>query len=173
VGGHLGVNYQLRQFLIGAEISYSDAELRNTSIGASVVPADRFTVDMTDLLMITGRLGYVHGQYLVYARGGYASAEVETRAASATQSVAATISQRESGWTIGGGLEARIISNLLFSLEYNYLSFARDQFSGVTAGAGVPLHVDLDDLHAHIVTARLSILFGPHACCSEGVLGKY
>jgi ubiquinol-cytochrome c reductase cytochrome c subunit len=32
---------------------------------------------------------------------------------------------------------------------------------------------DLADIHAQTVVARISVLFGPNACCNEGLLGKY
>jgi opacity protein-like surface antigen len=144
---------------------------------------DRKAPDLQNLLqrtvgpyiLVTGRLGVVVGQSLFYARGGYASSSIELNAASATLPVTANISQRESGWIVGGGLEARIVSNLIFGLEYNYISLPTERFSTITAGAipNVPLHLNFEDLHAHTVTARLSILFGPQACCIEGLLGKY
>jgi outer membrane immunogenic protein len=175
LGGHLGFNYQLRHFLIGAEVSFAGSNLKDGPFPANLLPTDRLTIDMSDLLLVTGRLGVVVGQSLFYARGGYASSSIELNAASATLPVTANISQRESGWIVGGGLEARIVSNLIFGLEYNYISLPTERFSTITAGAipNVPLHLNFEDLHAHTVTARLSILFGPQACCSEGLLGKY
>jgi outer membrane immunogenic protein len=175
IGGHLGVNYQLRHFLIGAEVSFAGTNLKDGRIPANLLPTDRLTLDINDLLLVTGRLGVVVGQYLLYAKGGFASTAMDLNVASATLPVAANVTQRESGWTVGAGLEARIVSNLLFGLEYNYISLPNERLSSITAGAipNVPIHLNLEDLHAHTVTARLSILFGPHACCSEGLLGKY
>jgi len=60
-------------------------------------------------------------------------------------------------------------------LEYNYIGFASDRFSTLTGGTtpGVPFNADIGNPHMQTFVARLSILFGPNACCSEGVLGKY
>ncbi len=174
-GGHLGLNYQIHQFLIGGEVSY--AGNRMSSIVTGPFPpatTDRFNTDAADLLLATGRIGFVHGQYLFYGKGGYANSLVELNAISGAGTTAQA-SRRESGWTVGGGLEGRIISNVIFGLEYNYVSLAGDRFTGLTGGAvpNQPFNVDINDLHMHTFTARLSVLFGPQACCGDGILGKY
>ena len=173
LGGHLGYNYQFGHFLIGAEVAVVAANPRTASAN---VLADQLTLGMDDLVTLTGRLGVVvKDQFLFYTKGGFASSSLELHAASATLPVTANISQRESGWTVGAGIESRMVSNLLFGLEYNYISLPNQSFAAVTGGAipNVPVQLNLDGLHAHTATARLSILFGPGACCREGLLGKY
>ena len=115
-----------------------------------------------------------HNQFLFYGKGGYASSLVEVNATSST-GVTARASQRENGWVVGGGIESRMVGNILFGLEYNYVSFLGDRVTGVTGGTGPagPFNFDINNLQMHTVTARLSILFGPHGCCSEGLIGKY
>jgi hypothetical protein len=68
-----------------------------------------------------------------------------------------------------------MVGNILFGLEYNYVNLPGDRFTGVTGGTGPagPFNFDINNLQMHTVTARLSILFGPHGCCSEGLIGKY
>ncbi len=173
-GGQIGVNYQISHFLMGVEASYAGSRFSYTVVGPIVNPTDRFTVDTSDLLMGTGRLGFVHGQYLFYGKAGYANANVEVKAARST-AITASASHREGGWTVGGGLESRIISNIIFGLEYNYVSLPGDRFTTVTGGTlpSTAFNADIDSVHMHTVVARLSILFGPHACCGEGVLGKW
>jgi outer membrane immunogenic protein len=176
-GGHLGLNYQIHHFLIGAEASYAGNRLNDTITGPFAAgPTDQFTIEATDLFTATGRIGVVafHNQFLFYGKGGYASSLVEVKATSAA-GVTARASQRENGWVVGGGLESRMVSNLIFGLEYNYVSLPSDRFTGVTSGTGPagPFNFDISNLQMHTFTARLSVLFGPHACCSEGLIGKY
>jgi len=175
-GGQIGFNYQIhRHFLIGVEVSYAGSGFSDTVVGPIAGnPSDRFTISANDLLMVTGRLGYVHGQYLFYGKAGFASANVDVSAWSPTSATKASASARENGWTVGAGLESRVISNIIFGLEYDYVSLPGGRFSGVTAG-GVPgtFNADIGDLHMHTFVARLSILFGPQTCCGEGVLGKW
>ena len=176
-GGHLGVNYQFHQFLVGAEASYAGNQLRETVVGPfAVAPNDHFLFAASDLFTATGRIGLVafHNQFLFYGKGGYASSVIELQATSVT-GVIGRSGHRESGWIAGGGVESRIVSSLIFGLEYNYVSLSGDRFPGVTGGTapGTPFNFDINNLQMHTVTARLSILFGPQACCSEGLLGKY
>jgi outer membrane immunogenic protein len=174
-GGHLGVNYQIHHFLIGAEASYAGNRLRETATGPFAV-ADQFVIAATDLLTVTGRIGLLafHNQFLFYGKGGYASSLVEVQATSTT-GITARSNHREDGWVVGGGLESRMVSNVIFGLEYNYVSLPSDRFTGVTGGTGPagPFNFDINNWQMHTFTARLSVLFGPHACCSEGLIGKY
>jgi opacity protein-like surface antigen len=166
-GGQLGVNYQIHRFLIGAEVSWAGNRVAATD-GAPVAPFTAFTVSTNDLLMVAGRFGLVHDNLLLYGKAGYASSNVEARASAAP--TAGSAEQRLHGYVVGAGLEMRMVSNLIFGLEYNYINLPGDRF---TATAPVPFTADIGDIATHTLTARLSILFGPAACCSEGLLGKY
>jgi len=175
-GGHVGLNYQVHRFVFGAEASYAGAGRHDPITGPlAAAPADQFVFGATDLFTATGRIGVTafQDQYLFYGKAGYANAGMELRATSST-GVTARANQRESGWVVGGGLESRIISNVIFGIEYDYVSFAGERFSGVTGGLGPagPFNFDIDKLQTQTFTFRLSVLFGPGKCC-EGVLGKY
>jgi len=175
-GGHLGVNYQFHHFLVGAEVGYAGNWLGALTTGPfAIAPLDRFAISAADLLTIAARFGVVvHDQYLLYAKAGFASSLIELNAGSAT-GITAHGRERENGWLVSAGLESRIISNVVFGLEYNYISLSSERFSTLTGGItpGGPFNADIGNLNMQTFVARLSILFGPNACCSEGVLGKY
>jgi outer membrane immunogenic protein len=174
VGGHLGFNYQITHVLVGAEVTGAFTDLEETRIGPFVgAPLNRFKINSTDLYTLTGRLGYVHDKFLFYGKGGYANAGVDVSAISPVTT--ASTGQRMNGWTVGGGVEMRLFSEILFGIEYNFIDFPSDRFTGVTGGtpAGAPFHADINDIHTQSVVARFSVLFGPNACCHEGVIGKY
>jgi outer membrane immunogenic protein len=176
-GGHLGYNYQFNHhLLLGAEVGYAGNRLSATARGPfAITPLDQFRIGASDLFTLAGRFGVVvHDQYLIYSKAGYASSSFEVNATSAT-GVSAHASARENGWLVGAGVESRVISNILFGLEYNYIGFSSDRFTTLTAGTvpGGPFNADIGNLHMQTFVARLSILFGPHACCGEGILGKY
>ena len=168
-GGYIGGNYQIHNLVLGAELTYSD----NGETGQVTGPLGLYKVSTPDLLTLAARLGYAHDQFLLYGKVGYASASVELGADS--MGVTAHASQRESGWIIGGGFDARMISNIIFGVEYNYIDFSGGHFTGVTGGTtpGAPFSVDIAGAGVQTVMARFSILFGPTACCGEGLLGKY
>jgi outer membrane immunogenic protein len=174
-GGHLGLNYQFNHFLIGAETSYTFGDLSGGVMGPIPGrPNDHFDVSGSGLFTLTGRLGFAYDKFLLYGKAGFASAGVEVNAQTVAGTIART-SQRENGWTAGGGLEMRLLSAVLFGVEYNYVDISGDRFSSLTVGTvpNLPFHADIQDVHTHAVVARLSILFGPNACCHDGILGKY
>jgi outer membrane immunogenic protein len=174
-GGQIGINYQINHILVGAELTGAWTGLDDTRIGIlRVLPLNRFNISSGDLFTLTGRLGYVYDRFLLYGKAGYANAGVDVSAVSAT-GISASANQRENGWTVGAGLEMRLYSNLLFGVEYNFIDLSGDRFTSVTAGtiANLPFHADISDIHTQTVLARLSVLFGPNACCHEGLFGKY
>ena len=175
-GGHIGFNYQIHHFLIGTEVSYAGSRLSDTiTSDLPNLPPDQgtYTVAQNDLFTVTGRLGFVHSNFLLYGKAGYANSSMEVKFAS-TEGTTASATRRESGWTVGGGVEARMISNIIFGLEYNYVNLPGDRFSASAAGTTPgQFTADISDIHEHTFLARLSVLFGPSACCSEGLLGKY
>ena len=175
LGGHLGINYQIWRFVLGAEASYTFGGLSDTATGPiGGFPADRFKVDAKDLFTLTGRLGVAHDKFLLYGKAGFASSLVDVSALSSTGVIADT-GQRENGWIVGGGLDTRLFSDVLFGLEYNYVNLPSSRFTTVTTGTppSLPFNADIHDMHTQTFVARLSILFGPNACCHEGLFGKY
>ena len=174
-GGQLGINYQISHILVGVELTGAWSGLDDTRIGVlPVLPLNRFKISSGDLYTLTGRLGYVYDKFLFYGKAGYANASVDVSAVSST-GIFASANQRENGWTVGGGLEMRLYSDVLFGVEYNFIDLSSDRFTAVTTGttANLPFHADISDIHTQTVMARLSVLFGPNACCHEGLFGKY
>jgi outer membrane immunogenic protein len=171
VGGHLGINRQIGMFLIGAEVAYAGSNMQETLTGpvTAALPLDRFKTEISDLITVTGRLGLAADKFLLYGKAGYANSNVDLKTFSGppVAGVSASISRREDGWIVGGGLEYRIMRSLVFGVEYNYVSLDGGRFTTTTGGTvpGLPFNVDLDSLHMHTVTARLSILLdtGPTA----------
>ena len=175
LGGHLGINYQFWRVVIGAEASYTFGGLSDTVTGPiGGFPQDNFKVEASDLFTFTGRLGVAVDKFLLYGKAGFASSLVDVSALSSTGVIAST-GQRENGWTVGGGLDTRIFTDVLFGLEYNYVSLSGSRFTTVTTGTtlNLPFNADIGDMHTQTFVARLSILFGPNACCHDGLLGKY
>jgi opacity protein-like surface antigen len=174
VGGHLGVNYQFWRILVGAEVSYTLVDLSDIVIGPIAgSPTDRFKVDERDLFTLTGRLGVTHDKFLLYGKAGFASTIVDVTAFSPT-GVMAQATQRANGWIVGGGLDTRIFSDVLLGVEYNYVTLPGERFTSLTnATPAGPFNVDIRDIHMQTIVARLSILFGPNACCHDGLFGKY
>ncbi len=174
-GGHLGYNYQINNIVLGAEISYADSSEEGRIRGPIAgFPLDIYKVSVQDLFAAVGRLGFAHDQFLFYGKAGYANSGIDLGAGSAL-GVTAHASQRESGWIVGAGFDARMISNLLFGVEYDFVDLPGGHFTSTTGGTapGAPFIAGIGSAQVQTIMARFSILFGPTACCGEGLLGKY
>jgi outer membrane immunogenic protein len=128
-GARAGGNYQFGHFVIGAEVSYdwlnADASRQTgllTEPGAVGVAGSFFdSVEVEDLFTARGRLGVATGNGLFYVTGGYASADVSrTQALLFTNgnNFIASGSDRQDGWTWGGGFELAFCQNWSLTAEY-------------------------------------------------------
>jgi opacity protein-like surface antigen len=90
--------------------------------------------------ILSGRLGYVTGPWLFYAKGGGAwmNADYKLEVNSGLGG-SATVSPDRAGWTIGGGIEYFYLPGWSAKLEYSFLDFGSSSYSFAFAGLGAPL----------------------------------
>jgi outer membrane immunogenic protein len=160
-GGFVGVQKQWHHAVIGAEVGYLWAGLDQTSASALVADTS-LSSSVKNLLVATGKVGYAWENALAYAKGGYATADVDFRTSvTSTGVVTTTSSGREHGWTAGLGLEYALRPNVIVGVEYDILHLSggdRDQVptpSGVAGTQVVGAEVDMQ-----MVLARLSFKLG-------------
>ena len=133
VGGQIGYNFQLRQFVFGAEADLSGAWID----GSIACPGAAFNCSHSYnwLASVRGRAGVaVNGnRTLLYATGGVAWADVDYAAKNAiTGATFGTgFSNTHVGWVAGAGIEHMLTPNLTARVEYLYYGF-----DSVTAPAG-------------------------------------
>jgi outer membrane immunogenic protein len=113
-----------------------------------------------NLFLVTGKFGWAWENILGYFKGGWASADVESRISfTSTGALLTTSSSRENGWTAGAGLEYALKEHLIIGVEYNYVEInpgSRTQTTIATVPGGhIQSGVDIQS-----VTARLSFKFG-------------
>lgn len=102
-GGQLGFNYQTGAWVFGIEGSVAGTEL-DGSIRSPFFPAsDRYTMDVSWLTTVTGRVGYAWDRWLAYAKGGWAGADIELDLFDRGTPVRARSSTWADGYTLGGG----------------------------------------------------------------------
>lgn len=137
-GAFLGLQKQWSWLVIGAEVSYVwlDSEQSSASV---LTPGTTLTSNVTNLLLVTGKLGFANDRMHAYFKGGYASADIDFRSrVTATGVVTASSGQREDGWTAGLGYEYALTDQLIIGAEYDYVHFnteARTQ-AGLTFANG-------------------------------------
>jgi outer membrane immunogenic protein len=166
VGGTLGYNWQVSNFVVGFEGDASWASELGTNadngpIGLGFADANSrplfasFTKE-TWVATARGRFGYAVNNLLFYATGGYAAAGVQqgVRDNNSGALLASTSSTR-SGWTAGGGLEWGFAPNWSAKFEWLYMKF--DTVALNTAAAEGSRTVPFDD---NVVRFGVNYRFG-------------
>jgi outer membrane immunogenic protein len=156
VGGHVGYNWQFGSWLLGAEIAGTWSGVDKTIIGPFFPTEQTWTTKVRWLVTPTGRVGVTAGNWLFYAKGGAAFAEIFNELNSVPIGIITT-SETRVGWTVGGGVEVLVAANWVFGVEGNYYDFGT--LNVLKSGSSPITHHDLD-VHMWSVLGRLSYKFG-------------
>lgn len=117
-GVGLGYDVQAGGVVLGAEGEITDSTTRARSYNA-ITAGDRFSINAGRDLYLGGRVGYVISpQAMIYAKGGYTNARVESR-----YDVGATTFRDHTnldGFRVGAGLEYNLTPTAYVKGEYRY-----------------------------------------------------
>jgi outer membrane immunogenic protein len=132
-GGTIGYNWQMTDWVFGLEADAAGAGVSDSDNSLGVTLTEK--VDAFG--SATGRIGYVAGAALVYAKGGYAWADNKVSASAG--GVGFSESHLHSGWTVGGGLEYMFAPNWSGKVEYMYADYEKQNYlsSFIPGGLGV------------------------------------
>jgi outer membrane immunogenic protein len=111
VGGTLGGNYQIGQFVIGVEGDGDYDSINNTTLYGA-------TFKSNWLATVRGRAGYAWDRVLFYGTGGGAFAPANHTTAAGVSTSATML-----GWTAGGGVEFALTPNITAKAEYLFVNF--------------------------------------------------
>jgi len=157
-GGQVGYRYQFTpNWVAGAEVSWSKTDLRDTSL--SMLNADRsLQSKITDLLLVTGSVGYAANNWLTYVKGGYANANLDFNTFGTSTGETTTASDgRVGGWTVGGGFEYGFNEYISVGVEYDFSRInIGDRNQIVTPGFNFPENVSSAHADIQTVMARLN-----------------
>jgi outer membrane immunogenic protein len=162
-GGQIGYLYQFNpRWVAGLELSWSGTNLKATSVSDTV--ADRLRESkISDLLLLTGRLGYASDNWLGYIKGGYANSQVAFNTLVASTGLrSSTSSGRNGGWTVGGGIEYAFSPFVTAGVEYNFARInLADRDQSVSQGFVAPETVNGAHADIQTVWARLNVRLAP------------
>ncbi len=156
-GLHFGYGQQTsNNYFWGVEASFNASDL-NQSIASPAFPAiDTWTIEVDSFWDVTGRVGYVHNQFLFYATGGLAGANVNSRA---TPPIDAA-SQSHIGYVVGLGADYMLPNGVVLGLQYKFYDFgSRTHYFNPACGpcsAGDNRNVSVD---ANVVMLRATSHF--------------
>jgi outer membrane immunogenic protein len=120
-GGAIGYDVQAGGAVFGVEgeLTGSTTDTRADSLLAA---GDRLTVDMGRDLYVGGRIGGVVGSgTLLYAKGGYTNARVDTEYRTATTTT--RVGENMDGFRVGAGIEKKLGGNMYVKGEYRYSNY--------------------------------------------------
>jgi len=159
IGGmQIGANRQIGNLVAGVELSLSGSTVSGSKAPCflAITPAPpSCKSELEWLALATGRVGFAHDSWMVYAIGGWAMTSFTDRqfppAIASGAPVATGVSDMRSGPAFGAGVEMAISPTLSAGVEYVHVSFAggHANFSETTTSREVDL-----------VRARLNLKLG-------------
>jgi len=122
-GGQIGYNWQTGPLVLGLETDFQGTGANGT-VNATV-PGTVYagTTHTPWFGTIRGRVGYAVDRWLFYVTGGGAYARNELTGTATTGGVTTPFSTAANGWgyTVGGGIEAKLAQNWSVKGEYLYI----------------------------------------------------
>jgi opacity protein-like surface antigen len=152
-GGQIGYNFQLAPaWLLGIEGDIDGTSVRGTTNVVSppvggVATALSIASNHNWYATLTGRLGYVAGPWLIYAKGGGAwmNADYQLSVNSGVGG-AASITSTRSGWTAGAGVEYQLMPKWTVKVEYDYLDFGSSALNFTPVGIVTTFKTDVNEI---------------------------
>lgn len=134
-GFQFGYNVMLAPtWLVGieGELGWTSAQGKTNFINPAGTASLSVTSDHNWYDTLSGRIGYVAGPLMLYAKGGAAWMNADYRMeVNSGLDRAAWANTTRTGWNVGGGLEYMLGSRWSAKLEYDYLAFGNSTLSFV------------------------------------------
>ena len=168
-GVHGGVQQQFGQWVAGVDLSGDWGGSRGDSFAFGGpfgidTASGNVSVGVDQIFTATGRLGYAWSNLMLYAKGGYARADVSAKGEFTTTgfvcNTGCSFSSNESnsGWTVGGGFDWMFTPHVSLGLDYNYIGIGSETFRFNLPGPNdIAMRVEPDNIQT--VSARLTFHF--------------
>ena len=165
-GFNLGYNVLVgANFLVGVEGDFSLGVINGDAVACTpAVGCARAEGETNYVGTVRGRVGYVGGNWLIYATGGVAFKHTDNhRFITASQAAPALVgrldtdSDTDTGWVVGGGVEWGFAPNWSMRLEYQRLQF--DDVDRRFDYFGFPGATRLTESEVAIDTVRIGLTY--------------
>jgi outer membrane immunogenic protein len=150
VGGQIGGNYQISNFVVGLEGTGAWSSV-TLNAGGPFGGGAGFNLSLKNdyIATVAGRFGVAFDHVLLYAKGGAAFTRDKYNANNGLAGALAGSASgafNRTGWLAGGGVEWMFMPNWSVRAEYNYLGFGTVTEQPVTTGnlAASPANVKLN-----------------------------
>ena len=163
-GGQAGYNYQAGLWVIGGEVSYSDADMGNSANSPYYDLIDDYAAEISGIFSAIVRLGYDVSGTLIYLKGGYASAKIETSNYGKNNVRMTKERGRHTGPTFGTGIEHKLSPRISFGVDYNFIDLgsrqAASELVGTSCGVGCIQDKNITPGRTHTIMVRLNFHLG-------------
>lgn len=165
IGGvFAGYNYQTGPWVLGVELSAAGSSLERQQASPFFPAIDTYTSKIDWLATATGRVGYAWDRWLVFAKGGWAGADIKLTLDDSLALVHADTSTWANGWTLGTGVEYMLREGISLGVVYDYADLSIDgkTVTCPACGSGVGFGTPIvnGDIRVQSVMARLSFRLG-------------
>lgn len=130
-GVRAGYDWQVGNWVFGALVEYSSADVTDSVSAFSTTPASyTMTRELDSVFALRGRVGYAWDRWLPYVTAGVVQADVES-SFTTTNSVNTFVERGDdsvSGFQLGGGVETRVSDRVTLGVEYLYTSLEDDSY---------------------------------------------
>jgi len=140
VGGlKAGVNYQMSDFVLGAEADIEMTDIQGTFIDR-VQNLGRGDDTYDWQASLRARMGMAFDRVLVYGTGGFAAGKISNAYTLVPYAITETMSDVRTGWTAGAGVDYVVTNNVIAGIEWRYTQFndfknvSQSAFPGITGG---------------------------------------
>ena len=172
IGGiQVGYNYQINQFVIGAEADFMGMAANQTSSSAPLDGGSFVTVSTTKVQQqwlgtVRARAGFAVDRFLVYATGGLAYGSTKVSTISNDYTTTGTLidswtgqkTSTDAGYVVGAGLEYAFTNNWLLRAEYLYYNLGKASANATLSGSDLFTKVSTT-IDGNIVRAAISYKF--------------
>jgi len=157
-GAQMGYNQNLGNIVLGLEATLSGGSLSGDFRSVVNPTAVTYNTDINTIVTITGRLGVASDQWMLYAKAGWAGAEVDVSGRNTATPDRFSFDDWRNGWTVGGGFEFKVARNISLGIEYSFIDLGSESTTGVTRLVA-PVSIRDVDVQIQSVTARLNYQF--------------
>jgi outer membrane immunogenic protein len=129
VGGSVGYNYQIGQFVVGAEGDLDWADITNSR---TFTNGSTSNAKLDSLAHVLARGGVAYDRALFYVAGGYAGGDLKGNYSDTVTGLSYSNGGWQNGWAIGAGVEYAITNNVSLKGQYLFSQLANKTYFGGT-----------------------------------------
>ena len=156
-----GIERQWGNIVGGLDVSFTDTVRIDGKEESPTAPTRSRETAVRELWALTARLGYVHDNWMIFGKAGYATADIDqTNIVTVSQAQISEFQARGYGVIVGGGFEYALYSNVIFGSEYDWVTLsAADLLAPTTLAPGALLGETDTAISANMFVGKARFIF--------------